>query len=864
MLATAPARGCCHGQPRLLMFGIVRLSTAIAANARVSCRRRGPSGFAAYASRSYPSTRRYFSTELPQDANTSTIRNIGIIAHVDAGKTTTTERMLYQSGLTRHLGNVDHGNTTTDFLPMERERGITIQSAAITFNWPPKATLPLGQETKTINLIDTPGHQDFRYEVDRCLPILDGAVCILDAVKGVETHTERVWNSAGISKIPRLIYVNKLDRDGASFKRSVQEIATRLKTYPLVCQIPWWHKDVFVGVIDIINEVGMKFAATGGMTVVGEAAIARESPELRAEVAKARLHLIETLAENDNAMMDEFITLEKDVPTSSIKRSIRNLIMDGSATFSPVFAGSSLRNIGVQPLLDGIVDYLPSPSDRPELEVTAASKLQPFSQLLEKEVVKKGHGSHSHSHQPPILAVAHVFKVVDDPRRGMLSFVRVYHGALSRSSHMWNSHILAFEKPLNILHVSANDYQDIQHLSTGQIGAMTGLKSARTGDTLITFPGHHTQNVAEPFRSIQIKAPQIPPAVAFIAIEPYTRTSAEKLEEALKKLSREDPSIRWNKDEKSGQLILSGMGLLHLDIAQDRLKNHYKIEKDSAIWGDIEVEYSECPLAPAGPHRVEYERVLRDKAGKAACTASVEPLGEHNHETLLESCTLRDGNYIHITIPLPEDTNFKNLGFDPEVVRQQLLNGAIAGLARGPRRSSPIRRAIVTITFDPTTDFFGASSTSGHITNAAVNAVKGLFKEANANGQIGILEPFSNFEISCPEDTGNAVQHDVVSARGGQVLEVHKPDEDLFSDSGIDLAKVYMPPDPYDSVQSLRDPKKNTVRMLKIVGKAPLKEMMKYDSQLRSITNGRHQLQLDPGSFELVTGPREKAIENAR
>lgn len=744
----------------------------------------------------------------------------------------------------------------TDFLPLERERGITIQSAAISFLWPPKALCSPGEEPKTINLIDTPGHQDFRYEVDRCLPILDGAVCILDSVKGVETHTERVWRSAHLSKIPRLIFVNKLDRDGASFKRSVLEAATRLRTLPLLCQIPWWNKDEFVGVVDVVNQVGMKFSSSSGsMSLVSAEHIAREHPDLRAEMREARQSLVETLSEHDDVLMEEFLELEAGVSSASIKRSIRRLIKDGEGKLAPVFAGASLKNIGVQPLLDAVIDYLPNPSDRPELEVISGSKSLTITALLEQNK-KKG------SSQAPIVSLAHVFKVVDDPRRGMMSFARVYHGTLGRNSHLWNSNMHGYEKAQNILHVSANDFQEIQHLNTGQIGAMTGLKVARTGDTLITFPGHQAQTAPEAFRNVRIKATETPPAVAFISIEPYSRTAEEKLEEALKKLTREDPSIRWNKDEKSGQLIVSGMGLLHLEIAKDRLMSHYKIDKDMYIWGDIEVEYSECLLAPTAPHRHIYDRNLRDKVGKAACTVSIDPLQEHHHETILESSIERDGNIIHISIPLPENTSVARLPFEPEVVRQQLFNGAIAGLARGPRRNAPVRRCHVDITFDPETDFFGQASTGGHITNAALHAVRDALKEAHAQGNVGILEPFANVQIECPEESSNSIQHDLVSARGGQIMVVRKPEDEFSVDGGIDVSKLYVPADPYDSVTSMRGPKKSVVRMLQIVGKAPLKEMMKYDSQLRSMTGGRHSLQLDPGPFELVTGPREKALDS--
>ncbi|KAK4163238.1 P-loop containing nucleoside triphosphate hydrolase protein [Cladorrhinum sp. PSN259] len=840
MFTTISALGCRNGQNKLLAGLLVLKKGQSSVVGRI----------------------RTYSTEAAHhEARVESIRNIGIIAHVDAGKTTTTERMLYHSGLTRHIGNVDHGNTTTDFLPMERQRGITIQSAAVTFQWPPKSLCPPGVEPKTVNLIDTPGHQDFRYEVDRCLPILDGAVCILDSVKGVETHTERVWESAHLSRIPRLLFVNKLDRDGASFRRSIQEAAARLKTWPLLCQIPWWQKDDLIGVIDVVHEVGLRFTPnSGSMTVVNKESIAKENPTIGEEMAKARLSLLEALSEHDEEVFDEFLEHEKNVYAGVIKKSIRRLIQDGKAKFTPVFAGASLRNIGVQPLLDAVVDYLPEPNERPELRVIAGSKTITMSQLFEMETKKKK-GQHHHGQQP-VSSIAHVFKVVDDPKRGVMSWIRVYHGLLSRSSHMWNSNVHAFEKTQNIMHVSAKDYHDIQALHTGHIGAMTGLKQARTGDTLLTFPGHTGSVAPEAFRSVRIKAPETPPAVAFISIEPYTKTFGDKIEDALKRLTREDPSIRWHKDEKTEQLILSGMGQLHLEIAQDRLLTHYKIDKESAVWGDIEVEYSETLLAPTSTHREIYDRTLRDKHGKAACSAMLEPLEECHHDSLLESSLERDGNIIHISIPLPPSGN---LPFDPEVVRQQLLNGAIAGLARGPRRSCPLRKCTAHITFDPSTDWFGSTlSTGGHITNAALFAVRAAMKEAHAQNAVGIMEPYSEFSILCPEEASNSIQHDIVSGRGGQILEV----KDQFStqgtdDEGVNLEKLYVPPDPYETVQSLRGPKGKTVRMLELKGKAPLKEMMKYDGHLRSLTAGRHTLQLDPGGFELVVGHREKVLDKS-
>jgi elongation factor G len=735
----------------------------------------------------------------------------------------------------------------TDFLPLERERGITIQSAAITFNWPPRTDLLAGTEPKTINLIDTPGHQDFRFEVDRCLPVLDGAVCILDAVKGVETHTERVWSSAQQCQIPRIIFVNKLDRDGASFKKSVLEVASKLGAWPLLCQIPWWNKDEFVGVIDVIDEVGLKWSPTGALTKISGLRNIL-APTLWEEVENARLRLIDTLCEHDDELLELF-SEQGEIQSASIKKSIRRLIRDGQGRVVPVFAGASLRNMGVQPLLNGVVEYLPSPNERPELEVRSGNQTHAFSAVLES--FSETHGRKSR--RSPVGALASVFKVVDDPKRGMLSYVRVYHGTLNRKDSMWNTNTHQFERPLTMLQIAAGKSYDIDHLPTGHIGAMTGLKNARTGDTLMTFSAHQAP---ESLRSIQIRPPEIPPAVAFIAIMTNTLTQAKSLESALASASREDPSLRWSKDEKADQFILSGMGTLHLDIAKDRLKNHYKVD---ASFGEIEVEYRECLLSRTGPIRAEYDRTVASKTGKAACSATLEPLADHHHDdSLLESSTERDGNIIHVSIPLP--ASGEPLPFDPEVIRQQLFNGAVAALARGPRKGFAITNCHVTITYDHETDFFGPVS-GAHIVNAAIHAVRDALKTAHAQKSIGILEPVMKVRVHCPEEAGGAIQHDIQSARGGFVLEVMDNSEVVITEGRIDLSEVYVPPDPYESMQSLRDPKKGMTRMLEIVAKVPLKEMLDYDSHLRSKTAGRHTLHMELDTFERVTGPREKALD---
>ncbi|KAB5577714.1 P-loop containing nucleoside triphosphate hydrolase protein [Coniochaeta sp. 2T2.1] len=781
------------------------------------------------------------------------IRNIGIIAHVDAGKTTTTERMLYYSGMIRHLGNVDDRNTTTDFLELEAQRKITIQSAAISFRWPPKDNCPPGVEPKIINLIDTPGHGDFRFEVDRCMPILDGAVCILDAVKGVETHTERVWASARDFKIPRILFVNKLDRDGASFKNSVLDVATRLQARPLLCQIPWWKGEDFVGVIDVIERVGLKFSSAGELTKVDIAkALAESEPGLLAEVDKAHQKLIEELCDRDEKLMEKFLE-EAEISVKDIKDGIRRLISDGEGTVVPVFAGASRKNMGVQPLLDAVVEYLPSPKDRPEVLVISGKQEYPLSHILEEGQ----HAKKKYGHQQVIGSLASVFKVVDDPDRGPLSFVRVYYGTLPKRASMWNTNMHQFEKPLNMFQIAASKTYDIPQLSSGQIGAITGLKNARTGDTLITFPG---REAPESVRSIQIRPPEIPPAVAVLAIEPFSVTDASHLEGVLARFHREDPSVRWTKDDKSDQYLVYGMGKLHLEIVEHRLRTHYKIPKTVEFKG-VQVEYRECLVSPIGPFRAEYERTVANKPGKAACSVTLEPLEDHHRDNLHESCVERDGNIIHVSIPLHPDGS--PLPFDPEEKRQQLFNGAVAALARGPRRGYAVSNTFVRITYDSTTDFFGEVS-GGHVVNAAIHAVRDALKQANSTQGVGILEPVMKVDIFCPEDCWGTVQHDLQSARGGVVLEINDPNANASGDATatVDLSRVYVPPDPYEMVHSLQDRKKGSTRMLQVVARAPFKEMLAYDETLRGMTQGRHSIHLELDTWERVTGPREKALEN--
>ncbi|CAK7265845.1 Ribosome-releasing factor 2, mitochondrial [Sporothrix epigloea] len=785
-----------------------------------------------------------------------------------------------------HL-DVDHGDTITDFLPMERARGITIQSAAISFNWPPTQHLPKGQNPKTINLIDTPGHQDFRFEVDRCLPVLDGAVCIIDAVKGVEAHTERVWASAQQYSIPRLVFINKLDRDGASFHRSIVDIASRLNAWPLVCQLPLWNKtgEEFQGVVDVIERRGMRWAASGVCSLVKEETL-RATPALWDEVEKARINLIERLCEDDDELVEAFAERGTDLPVPLIKTSIRRVLRHTNGSVVPVFAGSSLRNIGVEPLLDAIVDYLPSPEQAPDVQVRIGKETKMLGDVLDKTAATSATTGMAASSKTG--ALASVFKVVNDPSlfpgtQGMLTFVRVYHGSLHKNSQVWNANLAKFERPFHIAQVSAAKIGEIPYLAPGQIGAVTGLKSARTGDTLHILPSHHSRHgpPLASLRTMTIRPPDVGPAVAFVSVEAYGVVETKRLAEALEKLAREDPSLRWSRGDEAGSedtFVLSGMGQLHLDVAIDRLRTAYQV---NASFSDVQVDYKECITVPTtGPHRFVYDRVVANKSGMAACTAEIEQLdaeaqmspatrdllpdGEGQSTYTFE----RDGNVFIVRLTGGgESTEF---AFDSEIVSRQLFNGAYGALARGPRRGSPLHGCRVSIVFDAETDY-GGSGTDGHIVNAALGAVRAALRETHGKGQVAVLEPVMNVRIACPDDSAGAIQRDITGARGGVVLEVRETSlaggggsastsTAVPGDAPIDLDQVYAPPDPYVSVQSLREEKRGVTRLLEIVATVPLKEMLAYDSRLRSMTGGRHSFTMELGRFERVTGSRDKDL----
>lgn len=741
------------------------------------------------------------------------------------------------------LADVDSGNTVTDFLELERERGITIQSAAITFHWPLAQNCPPGTHPKTVNLIDTPGHQDFRFEVDRCLHILDGAVCIIDSVKGIEAHTERVWATAHELSIPRIVYCNKLDREGASFKKSVLEIGARLKGWPLVCQIPWWDNESFVGVLDIIDGVGYRWKSDRERFRYGpqelKGLLLNSNPTLLEETRLARQRLIEGLAEFDDEVMELFLAEKAEIPASQLKQAIKRAIRSGDGRVIPVFAGSSIRHIGVEPLMDAIVEYLPCPAERPDFEVRLGPSQHRLGALVKQQGGNEG-----------VTSVASVFKVSNHPKEGVISFVRVYHGTLTRSAPSFNTNMTIQERPMGILQISALKTEDVQTLSVGQIGALRGLKKARSGDTLITT--RNGKLPLERIRHMQIRPPAIPPPVAFLQVDPYGNLAAQQLQDALENASREDPSLRWTRDANTDQFTIQGMGKLHLDVSLYNMRQRNKID---AEFGQIEVDYKECLTTPTKPQYAVFDRPIANKAGKAACTVTLEPVDELRRRQLGEAAFEREGNIFEIDMAVDVESG---LQFDMDEARRQLLNGAIAGLARGPRRAAPVHGCHVVISLDMSQDGM-RNPNGGHFSSASRAAVQAALRAAFDKGQIGLLEPIMLAHITCPEAAAGTVQHDIAAGAGGQILQVTDQTAESTEDGLIDVSKIYAPPDPYESVTSLRG-KKSTSRMVEIVAKVPYKEMLNYDEHLRSKTAGRHSMTMSFDSFAQVVGHREKGL----
>lgn len=474
-------------------------------------------------------------------------RNIGIMAHIDAGKTTTTERILFYTGMLHRMGEVHEGTTVMDWMEQERERGITITSAATTCFW----------KDNRINIIDTPGHVDFTIEVERSLRVLDGAIAVFDSVQGVEPQSETVWRQADKYRVPRIAFMNKMDRIGADFYASVQTMVDRLKAKPIPVQIPIGKESEFVGVVDLLEMRGIFYDDE----TLGAKYVVREIPEDMKELAaEYREKLVESVAELDDALMDKFLN-GVEITSVEIKSALRKIAISMKGT--PVLCGAAFKNKGIQLLLDAVIDYLPSPIDVPDIVG--------IDPKTEADITRKA------SDSEPFSGLA--FKIMTDPFVGQLTFFRVYSGKLEAGSYVYNSTKKVRERIGRLLLMHADKREDIKEVNAGDIAAAVGLKSTMTGDTLC--------DEASP---IILEVIDFPEPVISVAIEPKTKADQEKLSLSLGKLSQEDPSLRINTDEETAQTILSGMGELHLEIIVDRLKREFKVD---ANVGKPQVAYRE-------------------------------------------------------------------------------------------------------------------------------------------------------------------------------------------------------------------------------------------------------------------------------
>lgn len=472
---------------------------------------------------------------MPRLVSLEKMRNIGIIAHIDAGKTTTTERILYYTGKSHRIGEVDEGAATMDWMVQEQERGITITSAATTSYW----------RDHLINIIDTPGHVDFTAEVERSLRVLDGAVGLFCAVGGVQPQSETVWRQAEKYRVPRIAFVNKLDRVGADFFRTVDMMQERLGAHPLVLQLPLGVEDTFHGVIDLVRMQAIIYTEDSHGAVFHSVDIPSEAA---GQAHEYRTRLLEELAELDEEVMSQYLNDETLSPTLLAKVIRRETI---SNRITPVFCGASFRNKGVQPLLDGILDYLPSPLDVPPMIGLEPGNGSPISRQA--------------SDDEPLSGLA--FKVMVDPYVGQLVFVRVYSGVLEAGSYVYNSSKQRRERIGRLVRMHANKREDVKEIRAGDIGAIVGLRHTVTSDTL-----------SSEAHQIILESMSFPAPVMAVAIEPKTKAAADKLSLSLHKMSQEDPTFRVNIDEETGQTIIAGMGELHLEILVDRLEREFQVE----------------------------------------------------------------------------------------------------------------------------------------------------------------------------------------------------------------------------------------------------------------------------------------------
>lgn len=643
------------------------------------------------------------------------IRNIGIIAHIDAGKTTTSERILFYSGKEHRMGEVHDGTTVMDYMQDEQERGITITSAATTLYW----------RDYQVNLIDTPGHVDFTAEVERSLRVLDGAVAVFCGVGGVEAQSETVWRQADRYEVPRLAFINKLDRSGAEVEHVLADMRQRLHANPVLMQLPVGQEDGFRAVIDLVAMRQLSFDDDA----LGEKVIEREIESGLLE--EAQLHhmaLIEVAADADDALMEKYL-VEETLSEEEIKAGLRKLTL--ARKIVPVFCGSSLRNKGVQPLLDGVVDYLPSPKDVPPV---IGHDPQNHDTKIECGVSRK----------EDLCALA--FKIIDD-QHGPLTFVRVYSGELKEGDRVIVAGNGRKERASRLWRMHANHRERELCVGPGEIVGVTGLKFAATGDTLCADGG----------RMVSLEPPRFPATVIGMAVEPKSNDDRDRLMDVLQKLTREDPTFGYRTDEETGQLILSGMGELHLDIISTRIVRDYKIPCNT---GKPRVTYREAVSGRARGRGV-YEQTMGGKEYYAEVEVEISRQDESVPTLLIEAPEEQISHYNH------------------EVLREGFIGGCISG----PLGGYPLIHLQVRVVRGGTRE----GVESGIAFTAAMEAA---MRDAVAKAGAELLEPIMSLEVTTPDEFMGGIIHDLngrrceiqeIAMRGNlQVVHAKAPLAEMF------------------------------------------------------------------------------------
>lgn len=640
------------------------------------------------------------------------LRNIGIIAHIDAGKTTTTERILYYTGLTHKMGETHDGESVMDFLPYEKERGITVASAATRCLW----------RGCSINIIDTPGHVDFTAEVERSLRILDGAVVIFCAKGGVEPQSETVWRQADKYQVPRIAYINKMDAVGADFFQVVEQIKTRLGAHPLVINMPVFENETFYGIVDLIRD---KFYTFSGQA--GDEIMESDIPERYQEEAETwRITMLEDLAETDEELLELYVCNEE-LPEDLLVQVIRRNTIEGNMV--PVICGSSYRNIGVQPLLNAIVDYMPSPLDvRPATAFCQQSD-------EEVEVTPDRDGDFA----------ALVFKIISDRHVGKLAFARVYSGNVKAGSYVYNSSKEKKERVGRLVRMHANHREEIEEVGAGDIVAFIGLKDITTGDTL-----------CQEGKDILLESIEFPEPVIQIAIEPKTQADQDKISEALVRIAAEDPTFRLSYNKETGQTLISGMGELHLEIIAQRLAQEFKVDFNT---GQPQVAYKETITREAE----QVTRYVKQTGGK--------------------------GQFAHLVLrlePAEEGFEFVNKitgGAIPREYIPAVEAGVKQALQEGVLKGYPVVNVKATLLDG---SFHEVDSSEMAFKTAAMIATRDCMKKAGPQ----LLEPVMRLEITSPEEfTGSIISN--ISNRRGRLQSMEMVNNTQVIKGCVPLAEMF-------------------------------------------------------------------------